>query len=86
MQLPTIGSRATPTSTNVPAGTLCMALDQSQITLLSPDWISDPRGPRSAQTHCPGAGLAAPAPTDAHTKGVVVSPPDGAPVVRGPWQ
>jgi hypothetical protein len=37
MQLPTIGSRATPTSTNVPAGTLCMALDQSQITLPPPD-------------------------------------------------
>jgi hypothetical protein len=66
MQLPTIGSRATPTWTNVPAGTLCMALDQSQITLPPPDWISLPRGARSAQAHCPAVGLAAPAPVEAH--------------------
>src|SRR6516162_8440257 len=83
MQLLTSESRATPTSTKVPAGTLCIAPEKSQITLPPPGRISLPLGPRSAQTHCPGAGLAAPAPTAAHWKGVVVSPPDGAPVVRG---
>jgi hypothetical protein len=86
MQLLTSGSRATPTSTNVPVGTLFIALEKSQITLPPPGWISLPRAGRSAQTHCPGPGGAAPAPVAAQMKGVVVSPPDGAPVVSGPWQ
>src|ERR1700739_3809771 len=64
------GSRYTPISAYSPAGRLAAWLRYPMITLLSPGLISTPLGPRSAHAHSPGPGLAAPAPSLAHLKGV----------------